>query len=80
LLSLRFQIASDAEGLGAFSTRTLEWCLSMVTCKIGEIPDVPVELGRELTGFRHDQDISGVSGAVFQVLKESVMFRSPNSP
>jgi len=37
--------------------------------KVDFIFDVPVEVGRELTGFRHDQDIPGKSGAVFQVLK-----------
>lgn len=33
------------------------------------IYDAPAELAKELTGFRHDQDISGVSGDAFQVLR-----------
>ena len=33
------------------------------------IYDIPAELARELTGFRHDQDIPGMSGEIFQVLQ-----------
>lgn len=31
--------------------------------------DVPVELAGKLTGFRHDQDIPGLSGDVFEVME-----------
>jgi hypothetical protein len=31
--------------------------------------DVPLELARDLTGFRHDADIPGVSGDVFEILE-----------
>ena len=30
--------------------------------------DIPVETARRLTGYRHDEDIPGLSGAVFEVL------------
>ena len=36
---------------------------------VDHVYDVPAELARKLTGFRHDQDIPGVSGAVFEVLE-----------
>lgn len=36
---------------------------------VDHVYDVPAELTRKLTGFRHDQDIPGVSGAVFQILE-----------
>jgi len=32
--------------------------------------DIPVETARSLVGYRHDQDIPGMSGEVFQVLAE----------
>jgi len=31
--------------------------------------DIPVELAKELTGFRHDQDVPGMSGDTFEVLE-----------
>jgi hypothetical protein len=33
--------------------------------------DVPAEVAKKLTGFRHDQDIPGMSGDVFTVLEPS---------
>jgi hypothetical protein len=30
--------------------------------------DIPVELTRELAGFRYDQDVEGAEGRPFQVL------------
>jgi hypothetical protein len=33
------------------------------------IYDIPAELAKELTGFRHDQDIPGMSGDAFEVLE-----------
>jgi hypothetical protein len=33
--------------------------------------DAPAELARHLTGFRHDQDMPGLSGDVFAVLEKS---------
>jgi hypothetical protein len=35
------------------------------------ICDVPIELARELTGFRHDQDIPGIAGDAFHVLQRA---------
>jgi hypothetical protein len=31
--------------------------------------DAPVEIARQLTGFRHDQDVPGMTGEVFHVLE-----------
>lgn len=31
--------------------------------------DIPVELARELTGFRHDENIPGMSRKVFEILE-----------
>jgi hypothetical protein len=36
---------------------------------VDHIYDIPAELARELTGFRHDQDIPGMSGDAFEVLE-----------
>ena len=36
---------------------------------VDHVYDVPAELAKGLTGFRHDQDIPGVSGDVFEVLE-----------
>ena len=30
--------------------------------------DIPVETARSITGYRHDQDVPGLSGEVFEVL------------
>jgi hypothetical protein len=35
---------------------------------VDHVYDVPAELAKELTGYRHDQDIPGVSGDEFEVL------------
>jgi hypothetical protein len=37
--------------------------------EVDYIYDIPAELARELTGYRHDQDIPGMSGEVFHVLE-----------
>jgi len=31
--------------------------------------DIPAELAKKLTGFRHDEDMPGLSGEVFQILE-----------
>jgi hypothetical protein len=36
---------------------------------VDRISDIPVELARELTGFRHDQEISGASAEPFEMLE-----------
>jgi hypothetical protein len=36
---------------------------------VDHIYDIPAELAKELTGFRHDQGIPGMSGDVFEVLE-----------
>ena len=36
---------------------------------VDHVYDVPAELAKELTGYRHDQDIPGVSGDVFEALE-----------
>lgn len=33
--------------------------------------DVPAELSKALTGFRHDEDIDGVTGDAFTVLERT---------
>ncbi len=38
---------------------------------VDHIFDIPVELARELTGFRHDQEISGASAEPFEVLAKN---------
>ena len=30
--------------------------------------DIPVEMARSVAGYRHDEDVPGLSGAVFEVL------------
>ena len=35
------------------------------------IYDVPAEVAKSLTGFRHDQDIAGMAGDVYDVLEPS---------
>ena len=35
------------------------------------IHDVPAELAKELTGFRHDQDVPGMTGDGFEVLERA---------
>ena len=36
---------------------------------VDHVYDVPAELAKELTGYRHDQEIPGVSGDIFEVLE-----------
>src|SRR5690349_23123584 len=36
--------------------------------EVDHVYDVPAELAKDLTGYRHDQDIPGVSGDVLEVL------------
>lgn len=36
------------------------------------IYDIPAELAKALTGFRHDEDIQGTAGNVYQVLESTV--------
>jgi hypothetical protein len=31
--------------------------------------DIPAELAKALTGFRHDQDIPGMTGDLYQILE-----------
>jgi hypothetical protein len=35
------------------------------------IYDAPIEMARELTGFRHDQDIPGIAGDAFHILQRA---------
>jgi hypothetical protein len=37
--------------------------------EVDHIYDIPAELAREVTGFRHDQDIPGLSGDAYDVLE-----------
>jgi hypothetical protein len=37
--------------------------------KVGHVYGLPAEVAKELTGFRHDQDIPGISGDIFAVLE-----------
>ena len=36
--------------------------------------DIPAELAKNLTGFRHDQDMSGMNDKPFQVLEKKAFF------
>jgi len=36
---------------------------------VDHIYEVPVELAKELTGFRHDEDVPGANGAMYEVLE-----------
>jgi len=36
---------------------------------VDHVYDVPAELAKELTGYRHDQDLPGLTGEVFEVLE-----------
>ena len=41
---------------------------------VDHVYEVPAELAKELTGYRHDQDTPGLTGEVFEVLeRESVL-------
>jgi hypothetical protein len=45
--------------------------------------DIPVELAKELTGFRHDEEIEGLAGAAFEVLEpvgKTGSFKIPWNP
>ncbi len=44
--------------------------------EVDYIFDIPVELAKELTGFRHDQDMPGVAGDAFEVLEPIKDFNS----
>lgn len=37
--------------------------------KVDHVYDIPTELAKKLTGFRHDEDTSGLSGEVFEALE-----------
>jgi len=37
--------------------------------KVDHVYDLPAELAKALTGFRHDEDITGVSGDIYEVLE-----------
>jgi hypothetical protein len=37
--------------------------------EVDHVFDIPVELGRELTGYRHDQDVQNVKAGAFEVLE-----------
>ena len=39
--------------------------------EVDYIYDVPAELALSLTGFRHDQDVAGATGPIFQVLERT---------
>jgi hypothetical protein len=36
---------------------------------VDHVYDVPAELAKELTGYRHDQDMPGLTGEVFEILE-----------
>ena len=42
--------------------------------KVDHVYDLPAELAKTLTGFRHDQDTPGISGDVFEVLEQEGIF------
>jgi hypothetical protein len=56
LAAIRQRLTSEQDGSGGEKSDT------------DYIYDIPAELARELTGYRHDQDIPGTSGKIFQVL------------
>jgi hypothetical protein len=37
--------------------------------KVDHVYELPAEVAKELTGFRHDQDIPGISGDIFAALE-----------
>ena len=37
--------------------------------EVDHVFDVPVEVAKELTGFRYDQDIDGIDHGAFEVLE-----------
>jgi len=40
---------------------------------VDHVYDAPAELAKELTGYRHDQETSGMTGEVFEILERSAM-------
>jgi hypothetical protein len=40
---------------------------------VDHVYDVPAELAKVLTGYRHDQDMPGLTGDVFEILEREVM-------
>ena len=61
-------------------------------CDVDYVFDIPVETARSVTGYRHDEDVPGLSGDVFEVLAPPTdersflkrlfvgWFRTPRSP
>ena len=47
--------------------------------EVDYIYDIPAELAKELTGYRHDQDIPGMTGQIFHVLEPSKQVAEKNS-
>ena len=44
------------------------WDYFSVSCGCCYLFDIPVEMARSVTGHRHDADVPGLSGDVFEVL------------
>jgi|HubBroStandDraft_6_1064221.scaffolds.fasta_scaffold322879_2 hypothetical protein len=40
---------------------------------VDHVYEVPAELAKELTGYRHDQDMPGLTGEVFEILEREIM-------